>query len=711
MIAPNNSQKTEDLVLNWLPLVLLLGALALVWSNLFQNGFHFDDFHIIVNNRYVHSLPNIPHFFRDPRAFSSIREYAGWRPLLSATFALDYAKAHEAGPQLFLIDTFVWFIVLLFFVFVLFRIIPGGSRLSALFGTALVGLHPVTADTVNYISQRGAVFAALGIVMGLGGWITWPRLLPRRLDLGAPAVPKKWWDEFRKNLQPKLDAAWRRFIHAPLGFYLIPVLLALLASPGAAAFALILLAYVILLDSGRAPRQVIPAGILCAVLWIAPLAVTWKYGAQARPPLASYWMTQPLVAVRYLLTFLNPGMLTIDSGLQSVTLISGLGGLIGLGAIVALAIFAAKRVEWRPVAFGLWWFLLALIPDALVPQRDLEATPRMFVAMIGLAFALTRAGVIVFERFSGSEKSRLPALIAAAAAGVLLLAGFGWETSQRNAAWETEESIWHDAVDKNPRNGRAVVHYAEALIDTGIGVPASYDMMKQAAVRTPQDASIELTLARTATRLGREDETEAHYKRILAIQPAWASGYALYAEWLLRQLRIPEAIDNANKAIALQPDELDARRTLTDIYLERHDWDKVTQLAGDTLRFYPFDEDGTRAMSVAGIAMDEIKQEESRAASLGRNGYLALSVTYFKNQRYEDCIRAAREALKLDPNTGEAWANIATAYHAMGKLDESVDALKEAVRLSPDLVQAKIHLTAELEEQANRHKDKDGSKQ
>ena len=40
---------------------------------------------------------------------------------------------------------------------------------------------------------------------------------------------------------------------------------------------------------------------------------------------------------------------------------------------------------------------------------------------------------------------------------------------------------------------------------------------------------------------------------------------------------------------------------------------------------------------------------------------------YYENQRYEDCIRAAREALKINPNLAEAYANIATAYHTMGK--------------------------------------------
>ena len=45
----------------------------------------------------------------------------------------------------------------LLFVFVLFRLIPGGNLWTAAFGTFLYGLHPVTAETVNYPLDRREV--------------------------------------------------------------------------------------------------------------------------------------------------------------------------------------------------------------------------------------------------------------------------------------------------------------------------------------------------------------------------------------------------------------------------------------------------------------------------------------------------------------------------------------------------------------------------
>jgi tetratricopeptide (TPR) repeat protein len=73
-------------------------------------------------------------------------------------------------------------------------------------------------------------------------------------------------------------------------------------------------------------------------------------------------------------------------------------------------------------------------------------------------------------------------------------------------------------------------------------------------------------------------------------------------------------------------------------------------------------------------------------------------VTYYQAERYQDCINAAREALKLNPNLPEAYANIATAYHTLGKMDETIAALREEVRLKPDMPNAQKNLAVELAE-------------
>ena len=71
-----------------------VGLLALIllatYSNHFQNSFHFDDAHTIVNNAAIRELKNIPIFFKDARSFSSLPSNQSYRPLVSTLLAIDY---------------------------------------------------------------------------------------------------------------------------------------------------------------------------------------------------------------------------------------------------------------------------------------------------------------------------------------------------------------------------------------------------------------------------------------------------------------------------------------------------------------------------------------------------------------------------------------------------------------------------------------------
>ena len=70
---------------------LILVLATLTYHNTFDNSFHFDDSHSIVDNPHIRSLENIPRFFVDPTAFSVMPQGAMYRPLLLVSYALNYA--------------------------------------------------------------------------------------------------------------------------------------------------------------------------------------------------------------------------------------------------------------------------------------------------------------------------------------------------------------------------------------------------------------------------------------------------------------------------------------------------------------------------------------------------------------------------------------------------------------------------------------------
>jgi tetratricopeptide (TPR) repeat protein len=80
--------------------------------------------------------------------------------------------------------------------------------------------------------------------------------------------------------------------------------------------------------------------------------------------------------------------------------------------------------------------------------------------------------------------------------------------------------------------------------------------------------------------------------------------------------------------------------------------------------------------------------------------YVDLSLACFRAAKYKECIAAAREALRIRPDSAVAWNNIGAAYNAMSQWDEGIAAAKEAILLKPDFQLAKNNLAwAEGEKQ------------
>ena len=152
--------------------VLLLVAISAAYFNHFQNGFHFDDGHTIVNNAAIRELHNIPLFFRDATTFSALPSNQSYRPLVSTLLAIDYWLAHGLHPFWFHISIFAIFIALtLLLAFVIRHLLARGalgsassSRWIALAAAACYALNPANADAVNYIIVSAEVIAAFGVI-------------------------------------------------------------------------------------------------------------------------------------------------------------------------------------------------------------------------------------------------------------------------------------------------------------------------------------------------------------------------------------------------------------------------------------------------------------------------------------------------------------------------------------------------------------------
>ncbi len=336
--APRSRSALKTKPLRWAVAFVLL-ALVAAYANHFGNAFHFDDFHAVTGNPAIRSLSNLPRFFADAKTFSILLTHQTYRPLVPASLALDYCIGGGLRPVTFHLSTFLWFLVQLSLIYIFLLKVFHRLPYPALFAAALYGLHPVSAETVNYVVQRADVYATLGVVAGVAMYALLPDL-------------RRW------------------------GLYLAPALLGMLGKPTALVFAPILLVYILLIDRGAQEslasclRRAAPAFLLSfGYAAFQGLMTPASYSGSAYAPF-DYWITQPFVTLRYFRSFFLPFYLSADTDLRPLTTIWDGRALAGFAFWLTLggaAIWASRRPGWRPVSFGLSWFLIGLAPTALTP--------------------------------------------------------------------------------------------------------------------------------------------------------------------------------------------------------------------------------------------------------------------------------------------------------------------------------------------------------
>ncbi len=641
---------------------LFLAAIVTgVYWNHFHNSFHFDDGHTVTGNPWIRDVHNIPRFFTDAETSSTLPANRAWRPLVYTSLALDYYFGHGLKPLWFHISTFAWFLVLLACMLALFRKAfnlarpdSGGSVAGnfevALFATAVFGLHPAIAETVNYIIQRADLYSTLGVVAALAVWALWPDR--------------------------------RRF-----GFYLIPLAAGMMCKPPALVFPVLLFFYVWLMertDVKAAVRSVLPSLFTVGVFgWLSSAMTPASFNPGTTDGWA-YRITQLPVILHYFGMFFLPTGLTADTDRALIEVFFDARVLAGLAFLIALLFVICKTARQRekaPIAFGLIWFLVACLPTSLFPLAELDNDHRMFFPFVGLTLSVAwgLAAGLNSRRFESAISSRRNRRDLAATACVLVLIACANGTRERNRVWLSEETLWHDVTLKSPRNGRGLMNYALYLMGKG-DFSTALLYLNRALEYAPNYYTLEINLGITYGGLNNDAAAEQHFNRAIQIAPLEATPRYFYAVWLQKKGRVPEAISHLTTLLQNNPSYIDGAHLLMTLYATEGDAPALRKVCIDTLSRFPADV--------------EAKGWLERASALRPNAdvYLNVSLQLYQQRRYQESIDMARKALTLRPDSAAAWNNIAAASNELGKWDDGVAAATKAVSLNPDFQLAKNNL-------------------
>jgi hypothetical protein len=514
------------------PIACAVAALLVVatYSNHFHNAFHFDDSHTILNNAFIRSVRNIPLFFAYPSTFSALPSNQSYRPLVTTTLAVDYWLGGGLNTFAFHVTSFSLFLGLCVLLVPFYRRIMDRARPApanrwlALLAAAWYGLHPANAETVNYIIARSEILSTLGVVVALamfahGG-------IARRYHL-----------------------------------YLIPAVLGILGKEAGAMFAPLLLLYILFFEPEVRLRAAWPSFVACfiavgAAMW---LATTYSPGGLSR---WRYLLTQPFVMLHYARSLFLPLRLSADTQWPLVAGLFDQRVMIGaafVGAALTAAWATARRRETQPIAYGILWFFVALLPTStIVPLAEPMNDHRMFFPFVGLILAVVWAAWLAVA----ARAAAIRTVVAGAAVAMILAMAYG--TRQRNIVWRTEESLWLDATLKSPDNGRGLMNYGVIQMDKG-NLPLAGEYFERALRYIPDYSYLHVNIAILKTALGQRTEADRQFREALRDDPGNPVAYTYYARWLKSQGRTEEARLYATRAVELSPADVDARLLLDDL--------------------------------------------------------------------------------------------------------------------------------------------------
>jgi len=241
-----------------------------------------------------------------------------------------------------------------------------------------------------------------------------------------------------------------------------------------------------------------------------------------------YRFTQPWVALHYFKSFFLADRIERGHRLGYVS------GPLGTDAVSRLRISSrdcfglawktARNRSTRPIAFGILWFLLALLPTSLMPLAEVTNDHRMFFPFVGLALAVFWSLRIVSlsqdHRLHGKQRNhrrrhcsfdprpRTDGLRNVAA-------------QRKYGAPKTP--LWADVVQKSPRNGRGLMNYGLTIMSKG-GYASALSYFQRAETFTPNYWSLEVNLA--IANGGLNQDAEARSPLLRAIQTRLHSGRA-----------------------------------------------------------------------------------------------------------------------------------------------------------------------------------------
>jgi len=528
----------DKLILSNIALALLL-VLSWAYGPSFDNPFAFDDQHAILDNGYIRSLTNFKKFFTDVSTISVLPTNHVYRPLAVLSLAIDYRLAGGLDPVQFHRSMYIVFLLQLAALFILVRNILFKSKLvqdktrnayAALLFTSLYAFNTTLAETLNYVCSRSDSYSTFFVVLAM-------------MLYTNEGVSRKYY------------------------LYLIPIFLAGLTKETGVTVPFLIFSYEFFFSDKLTLRsrfkqafiRFIPA-LITIVLFLALYIYMSTNPPKTGGSPVKYFATQLYVTIHYLLMFLAPVHLSADSDMkifddifdERVLLSAIVHGLLLTGVVTGYF-----KKTFSPFAFGIVWYYFALAPTSSVfPIDDVQNDHRMFYPHVGLAIALATVVLLAIRQIEYQLGRRIASLILVVSF-ITYTAGHVYGIRARNEVWGDNESLWHDVVVKSPKNARGLMNYGIALMARADYANAKY-YFDEAAKIWPTYSYIHINLGVLYSAQNLPVDAEREFRIANQLNPTNPTGHLFFANWLNKQGRYKESLNEVTIALNFSPDYLAA---------------------------------------------------------------------------------------------------------------------------------------------------------
>jgi tetratricopeptide (TPR) repeat protein len=658
---------------------ILLGAVALAWSNSWAAAFHFDDEGSIAKNESIRDL----WFLRWLRPPATAGETVSGRPILNLSFAINYAIGGVEVRGYRLVNVLIHGLAALVLFGIVRRTMPylpgTGSRLSASTsaGVALAvallwAIHPLQTAAVTYVVQRAESLAGLFILLTLYAFIR-----------GADRDSKRRTTWFVLSVIACLLGMGTKETAAVAPLMVLLYDRTFLAGSFRSAW----------LARGRVHVALAATWLALAALVVANRSRGGSAGLSSSIDPWTYFLTQCRAIVHYIALSFWPQNQVFDYGTDVVENFTAvLPQALLLTAIAGCVLWALWRN--RPAGLVGACFFLSLAPSSsFVPvATQVAAEHRMYLALAAVIVAVVGA---VAARIGTRES---PAMRKCAAGLVMVAAiALGATTFARNRVYQSSLTLWQDTVDQHPTNARARNNLGLALVEAGRVTEAEKEFLEAIALQ-PNHAFAHFSWGTILLSQRRWDEAAVRFRDALAADPDYVDAHVNLGRALTELGRLDEAAEHYGRALQLEPTANDARTNLAALLIKHGKIAEGEAMLREVLAASP---DLAEAHFHLGLAREkagavaEAETELRRAIQL-KPALVAAHVALGNNQARSGQPVAAeasfREAIQRDPKFTEAHFALGNLLAKGNRMKEAIDAYTEALALDPAHVQARNNL-------------------